>query len=58
MPFEIRFEPRKENFRYACLRCKYCKAGVNFKRNDQKKIVVSKVDPNHLHSRVAGQDEV
>ena len=56
MPFEIRFEPRKENFRYACLRCKYCKAGVNFKSNDQKKIVVSKVDPNHLHS--PGQDEV
>ena len=30
--------------------CKYCKVGINLKRNDQQKRVVSKVNPEHLRA--------
>ena len=49
-PFEIRYRPRKKNFYYIWMTCKYCKASLALRKNDQGKIVVRLVNHDHLHS--------
>lgn len=49
-PYDIRYKPTKDNIRYAWFSCRYCKACFNVNKNDQQKLVVTKVNHKHLHS--------